>query len=83
MAAHDLYRPMAEHAFDTFADKLAAMTARGEIRLRMTPVQTARAINALIDGLHCIALTTDQSFKDISADLAAGLACLVENAMPA
>jgi AcrR family transcriptional regulator len=75
---HELYRPFIDRGFDRLADWLEAMAERGQIRLRMTPAQTARVLSVIVDGLLWIALATDRSLQDIKPDLAAGLACLVE-----
>ena len=79
---HELYRPIMKRALDEWATTLRLLEERGEIRLRMSPLQTAGAIHALFDGLLWIALATDRPLEDIKADLAASLACLVEDLAP-
>ncbi|MGI9170418.1 MAG: TetR/AcrR family transcriptional regulator [Caulobacteraceae bacterium] len=76
---HELYRPIMKRAFDEWATTLRTMAERGEIRLRMSPAQTARVIAALFDGLLWIALATDRPLEKVKSDLAASLACLVED----
>ena len=75
---HDTYRPMIEGALSMMAEHLRQFEERDEIRLKLPPAQTARAIAALIDGLLILALETDRPPQDTKADLLAGLSCLVE-----
>lgn len=74
---HEMVKPMIEGTLSMAADHLAAMERAGQIRLKLSPVQTAMCISALTDGLLWIGLATDRAPDDISADIAAGLDCLI------
>ena len=74
---HDMLKPMVEGTLAMVAEHLADMERRGQIRLKLTPVQTALCISALTDGVLWIGLATDRALDHISADIAAGLDCLI------
>ena len=76
---HDMVRPMIEGTLSMIAEHLAGMERAGQIKLRLTPIQTAMCISALTDGLLWIGLAKDRALDDISADIAAGVECLVVN----
>lgn len=73
----DMLKPMMEGTLAMLADRLATMEAAGQIRLAMTPLQTAMCITALADGLSWVGLACNRSYADISADVTAGLEQLV------
>ena len=74
---HDLVKPMIEGTLSMVAEHLDAMEKAGQIKLKLSPIQTAMCISALTDGVLWIGLATDRALDDISADIAAGLDCLV------
>jgi len=79
---HDLHRPILERNLDLLAERLAHLAHRGEIRLKMSPRQTAVSISALIDGALFIGLATDRPLKELEPEIQAALACLVETPQP-
>lgn len=76
----DMLTPMMETTLSLLADRLATMEAAGQLRLRLSPLQTAMCITALADGLTWVGLACGRSRGDISGDVAAGLECLVDDA---
>jgi|TARA_R110002049_G_scaffold304810_1_gene500437 AcrR family transcriptional regulator len=74
----DLLKPQMEQAFALLAERLMVMEAAGEIRLKMSALRTATCLIALTEGQKWLGLAGEREFKDISADIAAGLECLVE-----
>lgn len=76
---HDMVKPMIEGTLAMVAEHMAAMERTGQIKLKLTPIQTAMCISALTDGLLWIGLASDRALDDISADIAAGLECLIVN----
>lgn len=75
---HDLLRPIIQAALDVIAGHLAAMERGGEIRLRMSPVQTALAMGAVKDGLMWTGLALDRPLDEVEADIVVALTCLVD-----
>ena len=78
----DLLKPQMEQALVLLAERLSAMEKSGEIRLKMSALRTATCMIALTDGQTWLGLAIERELKDISADLAAGLECLVEPVRP-
>jgi AcrR family transcriptional regulator len=78
----DLLRPQMEHSLTILAERLAAMAQAGEIRLKMSPLRTAKCLAALADGLTWFGLASGRGPEAISEDIAAGLECLVEPCSP-
>jgi AcrR family transcriptional regulator len=76
-ALHEQYRAMADAALQLLTQKLQAMMDNGSVKLRMTPLRTAFAINALINGMLSTGLATDRPLDELRADLAAALDCFV------
>lgn len=74
---HDMVKPMIEGTLSMVAEHLAGMERSGQIRLKLTPIQTAMCISALTDGLLWIGLAEDRALDEISADIAASLDCLI------
>ena len=79
-ALHDMLKPILDRSLDTVTRHLAQMERSGQIKLRLSPAQTARAIAALKDGLAWIALSRDRPLAEIEDDLMAALDCLIEPA---
>jgi AcrR family transcriptional regulator len=73
-----MLKPRMEEAFAMLADRLTAMEAAAEIRLKMDALRTATCLVALADGLTWFGLASGRRPEQISADIAAGLECLVE-----
>ena len=73
----DMLKPMMEGTLSFLAERLSTMEKAGQIRLIMTPLQTAMCITALADGLTWVGLACNRSRADISRDIAAGLEHLV------
>lgn len=78
----NMLTPMMEDTLSLLADRLTTMEAAGQLRLRLSPLQTAMCITALADGLTWVGLACGRSRADISGDVAAGLECLVDDAGP-
>lgn len=76
---HDVHKPHLERNLRILSDRLQALAERGDIRLRMSPMQTAQSMSALIDGMLWIALATDRPLDELKSELASSLACLVES----
>lgn len=74
----DLLTSQMDRTFSVLADRLTAMEQAGEIRLRMSPVRTARCIAALTEGLTWLGLASGRAAEEISRDISAGLECLVD-----
>ncbi|MHB9878093.1 TetR/AcrR family transcriptional regulator [Pacificimonas sp. ICDLI1SI03] len=75
-AFHELVKPLMETSLAMLVQHLTKMEERGEIKLKMPPLQTAKALSAMSDGLLWIGLATDQPHEEISADIAAAFDCL-------
>jgi AcrR family transcriptional regulator len=74
---HDMLRPMIELTLSQATLHLMSMEAAGEIKLRLTPLQSAMAISAIADGLTWIGLATDRTTVEIAQDIEACLECLI------
>ena len=68
---------MVEGGLGTVARHLSLLEQKGQIRLKMTALQTAMCISAMTDGLLWIGLISNRSLDAIADDIAAGLDCLV------
>lgn len=74
---HDMLKPQLEQTLALVADHLIGLQQAGQIRLRLTPMQTAMCLSALADGLMWIGLARDRTPAEIAEDVVAGLQCLV------
>jgi len=75
---HDTFRPILQNILDFTSQQLEKFEARGEIRMRMSPAQTARALVGVVDGLLMIALETDRPLEDLRVDLVTAIDCMIE-----
>ena len=77
-ALHDIHKPHLERNLRILSGQLQLLADRGDIGLRMSAMQTARSINAFIDGMLWIALATDRPLDELKPELVVGLSCLVD-----
>ncbi len=78
--SRDVLKPMIENSLAIMVRHVQKMADNGSMKLRMSALQTALGIGALIEGMVWIALVTDRHLSELGPDLEAGLDCLV---MPA
>ena len=74
----DMLAPLLHRQLALLARRLAAMSDDGQLRLRMSPARTALCMSALADGITWLGWARGRPHDEIAADIAAGLACLVE-----
>ncbi len=77
-SVHDAVLPGLRESLDVFTERLEALEARGEIRLRLPARQAAFSMAAYVEGMLWLALSTEARLEDVRRDLRKGLDCFVE-----